>query len=94
MGSSKQRTVHFSFMTRAPLSRLPSNQSKMSGRLNPDGTQTTLAAFYEGKRINSPNDLTFGPQTGDLYLWVPLSFFPSQKGGRDGLRFCSVAWAS
>lgn len=50
-------------------------------RLNPDGTQTTLAAFYQGKRINSPNDLTFGPKTGDLYLWV---FF--------GACFCCYCW--
>jgi hypothetical protein len=44
-------------------------------RLNPDGTQTTLAAFYQSKRINSPNDLTFGPQSGDLYLCVGLFVF-------------------
>lgn len=54
-------------------------------RLNPDGTQTTLAAFYQSKRINSPNDLTFGPQSGDLYLCVCV-FVWVFCGGLDGWR--------
>lgn len=52
-------------------------------RLNPDGTQTTLAAFFDGKRINSPNDLAFGPVTNDLYLCVTVC---RRKGGKgDGV---------
>lgn len=39
-------------------------------RLESDGSTTTLADRYEGKRLNSPNDLTFGPH-GDLYFTDP-----------------------
>jgi len=39
-------------------------------RLEPDGRRTTLAERFEGKRLNSPNDLTFGPR-GALYFTDP-----------------------
>jgi gluconolactonase len=40
------------------------------GRLEPDGRKITLADRYEGKRINSPNDLVF-KSNGDLYFTDP-----------------------
>ncbi len=39
-------------------------------RLEPDGRRTVLAERFEGRRLNSPNDLTFGPR-GDLYFTDP-----------------------
>jgi gluconolactonase len=36
-------------------------------RLNADGTKTTLAARFLGKRLNSPNDLVV-KSNGDLYF--------------------------
>ncbi|HEX2230540.1 MAG TPA: SMP-30/gluconolactonase/LRE family protein [Candidatus Binatia bacterium] len=39
-------------------------------RLEKDGTKSTLVESYEGKRINSPNDLVFS-SNGDLYFTDP-----------------------
>lgn len=39
-------------------------------RLEADGKATTLAGRYQGKRINSPNDLVF-KSNGDLYFTDP-----------------------
>ncbi|HEY7557789.1 MAG TPA: SMP-30/gluconolactonase/LRE family protein [Candidatus Binatia bacterium] len=39
-------------------------------RLEKDGRKTTLVARYDGKRINSPNDLAFAAN-GDLYFTDP-----------------------
>ena len=39
-------------------------------RLEEDGRKTTLADRYEGKRLNSPNDLVFAGN-GDLYFTDP-----------------------
>ncbi|RUO55356.1 SMP-30/gluconolactonase/LRE family protein [Pseudidiomarina homiensis] len=39
-------------------------------RLNKDGTQTALATEYQGKRLNSPNDLVLG-DNGVLYFTDP-----------------------
>jgi gluconolactonase len=39
-------------------------------RLNPDGTKTTLADRYEGKRFNSPNDLCYA-KGGTLFFTDP-----------------------
>jgi gluconolactonase len=39
-------------------------------RLEPDGSRTTLAAAYEGKRLNSPNDVVVG-RDGSLYFTDP-----------------------
>jgi gluconolactonase len=40
------------------------------GRLEPNGKKITLVDRYEGKRINSPNDLVF-KSNGDLYFTDP-----------------------
>lgn len=40
------------------------------GRLERDGKQTTLVDRYQGKRINSPNDVVF-KSNGDLYFTDP-----------------------
>jgi len=52
-------------------------------RLEPDGRKITLADRYEGKRINSPNDLVF-KSNGDLYFTdppfgLPKAFDDSRK---------------
>lgn len=39
-------------------------------RLEPDGRKTTLADRYQGRRLNSPNDLVF-KSNGDLYFTDP-----------------------
>jgi gluconolactonase len=39
-------------------------------RLEEDGSKTTLVDRYEGKRLNSPNDLSF-KSNGDLYFTDP-----------------------
>ncbi|MCI0403031.1 MAG: SMP-30/gluconolactonase/LRE family protein [Acidobacteria bacterium] len=45
-------------------------------RLEPDGTKTTLADRYQGKRINSPNDVVF-KSNGDLYFTDPPFGLPA-----------------
>ena len=45
------------------------------GRLEKDGTKTTVADKYQGKRLNSPNDLVY-KSNGDLYFTDP----PSRAG--------------
>jgi len=40
------------------------------GRLEKNGRKTTLVDHYEGKRINSPNDVVFN-SNGDLYFTDP-----------------------
>ncbi len=39
-------------------------------RLTPDGTETVIADSYEGKKLNSPNDLWMAPD-GGLYFTDP-----------------------
>ncbi len=39
-------------------------------RLEADGSKTTLASHYHGKRLNSPNDVVF-KSNGDLYFTDP-----------------------
>ena len=46
-------------------------------RLNPDGTQTVLADRYDGKRLNSPNDLVFH-SSGALYFTDPPYGLPKR----------------
>jgi gluconolactonase len=59
-------------------------------RLEPDGKKTTLADRYQGKRLNSPNDLTFAPN-GDLYFTDPPFGLPQafDDPARE-LDFCGV----
>jgi gluconolactonase len=40
------------------------------GRLETDGSKTTLASHYRGQRLNSPNDLVYH-SNGDLYFTDP-----------------------
>ncbi|MBO0857051.1 MAG: SMP-30/gluconolactonase/LRE family protein [Chloracidobacterium sp.] len=60
-------------------------------RLESDGkTKTTLADKYNGKRLNSPNDLVY-KSNGDLYFTDPI--YGLQKGADDPAReldFCGV----
>ena len=59
-------------------------------RLEADGTKTTIVDRYEGKRLNSPNDLTFAAN-GDLYFTDPPFGLP--KAFDDPTReldFCGV----
>ena len=60
------------------------------GRLEADGRKTTLADRYEGKRLNSPNDLIF-KSNGDLYFTDPPFGLPQSfdDPGRE-LDFCGV----
>lgn len=45
-------------------------------RREADGTFTTIADSFEGKRLNSPNDLVYGPN-GDLYFTDPPYGLPN-----------------
>lgn len=47
-------------------------------RLEQDGTQTTLAERYEGKRLNSPNDVVVR-SNGDLYFTDPPFGLPLKE---------------
>jgi len=59
-------------------------------RLEGDGTKTTLADRYEGKRLNSPNDLVY-KSNGDLYFTDPIYGLPKRENdpARE-LDFCGV----
>jgi gluconolactonase len=59
-------------------------------RLEADGRKTTLAGRYEGKRLNSPNDLVF-KSNGDLYFTDPPFGLPQafEDPGRE-LPFCGI----
>jgi len=59
-------------------------------RLEADNTKTTLADRFEGKRLNSPNDLVF-KSNGDLYFTDPPFGLPKafQDPGKE-LPFCGV----
>lgn len=46
-------------------------------RTEPDGKETVLVDKYEGKRLNSPNDLVF-KSNGDLYFTDPAYGLPKQ----------------
>lgn len=53
-------------------------------RLEPDGSKTTLADRYQGKRLNTPNDVLFAAN-GDLYFTDPPFGLPggAQDPGRE-----------
>lgn len=59
-------------------------------RLNEDGSKTTLADRYQGRRFNSPNDLVF-KSNGDLYFTDPPFGLPQtfDDPARE-LDFCGV----
>lgn len=59
-------------LTRDPQNRLILCQHGMRrvARLEKDGTQTSLADSYEGKKFNSPNDVILA-KNGDLYFTDP-----------------------
>ena len=59
-------------------------------RIEKDGSATTLVSAYEGKRLNSPNDLVYHSR-GDLYFTDPPYGLP--KGFEDPAReldYCGV----
>ncbi|MBO0720928.1 MAG: SMP-30/gluconolactonase/LRE family protein, partial [Blastocatellia bacterium] len=61
-------------------------------RLEEDGkTKTTLIDKFDGKRLNSPNDLVF-KSNGDLYFTDPPYGLPKQslEDPRAELKFCGV----
>jgi gluconolactonase len=59
-------------------------------RLEADGRKTTLADRYQGKRLNSPNDLVFAAN-GDLYFTDPPFGLPQAfDDPRRELDFCGV----
>jgi gluconolactonase len=59
-------------------------------RLEADGGKWTLADSYEGKRLNSPNDLVF-KSNGDLYFTDPPYGLPNRADDpRKELTFCGV----
>ncbi|HSS95788.1 MAG TPA: SMP-30/gluconolactonase/LRE family protein [Terriglobales bacterium] len=47
-------------------------------RIKPDGTYTVLADRYQGKRLNSPNDVVMGPD-GAIYFTDPTSDLPKDQ---------------
>jgi len=47
-------------------------------RIKPDGTYTVLADRYQGKRLNSPNDVVMGPD-GGIYFTDPTSDLPKDQ---------------
>jgi gluconolactonase len=59
-------------MTFDPAGRLvlAEHGDRRIARLEPDGRKTTLADRYQGRRLNSPNDLVF-KSNGDLYFTDP-----------------------
>jgi len=51
------------------------------GRLEADGKKTTLVDRYQGKRVNSPNDVVF-KSNGDLYFTDPPFGLPKSYDDR------------
>lgn len=60
-----------------PQGRLVADQhgNRRVVRFEPDGRTTVLADRYQGKRLNSPNDLVYGPD-GSLYFTDPFFGLP------------------
>ncbi|HZZ28412.1 MAG TPA: SMP-30/gluconolactonase/LRE family protein [Pirellulales bacterium] len=58
--------------------------------LTKDGGKRTLADNYQGKRLNSPNDLVF-KSNGDLYFTDPIYGLPKHENDpRREIDFCGV----
>lgn len=47
-------------------------------RIQPDGTYTVLADHYQGRRLNSPNDVVTGPDEA-IYFTDPISDLPKDQ---------------
>jgi gluconolactonase len=64
-------------------------------RMDPNGGKVTLAGHYEGKRLNSPNDVAIR-SNGELYFTDPIYGLPQQENDpRRELDFCGVyRWAN
>ena len=59
-------------------------------RLEHNGGKRTLADNYQGKRLNSPNDLVY-KSDGDLYFTDPIYGLPGhEKDPRRELDFCGI----
>ena len=60
-------------------------------RIETSGGKVTLADSYEGKRLNSPNDLVYGPD-GALYFTDPAYGLPDryEDSTNRELNFCGV----
>ena len=57
-------------------------------RLEKDGTKTVLAEFYDGKRLNSPNDIVVKTD-GAIYFTDPPYGLPDRTEGKE-LDYCGV----
>ena len=57
-------------------------------RLEEDGSKTVLAEYYEGKRLNSPNDLVV-KSDGSIYFTDPPYGLPNRTEGKE-LEYCGV----
>jgi sugar lactone lactonase YvrE len=57
-------------------------------RLEKDGTKNILAEYYEGKRLNSPNDIVVKTD-GSIYFTDPPFGLPNRVEGKE-LDFCGV----
>ena len=53
-------------------------RNRQVSRTEPDGTVTTLASAYQGKRLNSPNDVVV-KSDGSLYFTDPFYGFPADQ---------------
>jgi gluconolactonase len=60
-------------LTLDPMGRLTIDQhgNHRVVRIEPDGTETVLADSFDGKRLNSPNDLVYRKSDGALYFTDP-----------------------
>jgi gluconolactonase len=53
-------------------------------RVNPHGDTTVIADAYDGRRLNSPNDLVHRRSTGELYFTDPPFGLPSDEASSLG----------
>ena len=53
-------------------------------RVNPHGDTTVIADRYDGRRLNSPNDLVYRRSSGDLYFTDPPFGLPEGEEGELG----------
>ncbi len=58
------------------------HKARRVSRTEADGKVTTLVDKFEGKRLNSPNDLAFG-RDGSIYFTDPPYGLPQQKEGKE-----------